>query len=595
MRLTSVLALGLVVGTSGTPLAAQLRSGRPPLPEQLNNNPRLLVANPFSFSSTDSASAVRVGIGMRDRISKFGDKWWRVITRQQMNDALLQYAYPIDAVLPPLVARQLANSLQARGLVLSTLLRGDGGRYTVEARLAGLNDDAGHMVRIAQLPNQALEEFGAKVADSLQNAFKALPDAKLCDNTKATAAEKATESAIKALRLQPNHGLAEYCVAQIHIAKKAPVDTIINHLKGATKGDWLSLPAWTSLAVQYQAKGDSTQTINTFQEMLRVAPTNESLRKEAFRLFQNYGRPDAAEQVADEGLKLDQANADLWDLKFGACIAQGTPEKNKCAVDALEQVYALDSTKADTTFYTKITFAASRPSIPSKVTIDSAGTKLTRDSVLIDTERFVRWARKGAGKYPNNAILLGQLAEAYGVAGPLDSAVSVTRRLMAVDSSDLTPVLKVAKALAEAKRGRDAVPFAPYVERLGGSEDKQNMSLILAQIAAFPLLQSTPPDYDQAAELARVAVKLVPPEARAAQLANFVLGLSTFQIMVAKDKPAFDTKSCPLAQEMKILLDESGPALTAGRSISPTTIDRYLPHHPTYVTRVDQMIKAYCK
>ena len=159
----------------------------------------------------------------------------------------------------------------------------------------------------------------------------------------------------------PNHGLAEYCLARIAIATKAPVDTVITHLRNATKGDRLSLDAWTALAVQYQAKGDSTQTIETFKELLRVAPTNEALRKEAFGLFQRYGRPDAAEEVADEGIKLDPANADFWDLKFSACISQGKPEKNKCAVEALETVYSLDSTKADTTFYTKMTFAVMQP------------------------------------------------------------------------------------------------------------------------------------------------------------------------------------------------------------------------------------------
>ena len=74
--------------------------------------------------------------------------------------------------------------------------------------------------------------------------------------------------------------------------------------------------------------------------------------------------------MADEGSRLDPANADLWDLKFGACIVQEKPEKNKCAVDALEQVYALDSTKADTTFYTKMTYATSLPYKNGMVTID---------------------------------------------------------------------------------------------------------------------------------------------------------------------------------------------------------------------------------
>jgi tetratricopeptide (TPR) repeat protein len=573
MRLNRLVFAGLVLTIPTSPVVAQLRSSRPP--PQVVNLPRLMIANPHSFSSQDSAAAVRIGAALRDRAGGIADRWYKVILRAQMNEALQQYAYPVDAVLPPMVARQLAQSLNARAMIVATVLRNETGRYTIEARLAGMNDDAGHMVRITQTANQAFEDFGARVGDSLNASFRALPDAKSCENLRATAPEKAAESAAKALRIQPNHGLAEYCLAQIAISKKLGVDSVIAHLKNSTKGDWLSLGTWTALAVQYQAKGDSTATIATFKEMLRVAPTNEALRKEAFKLFQNYGRPEAAEDVADAGLQLDPANADLWDLKSNACLDQGQtkPEKNQCAVDALERVYDLDSTKADTAFYSKISYAASLPPV--------------------DTAHFVKWTRLGSAKYPNQPFLLSKLAEAYSIAGPVDSAVAVTKRLVAVDSSDLIPVLRVAKTLADAKRGRDALEFSPIIDRLGSLEDKTNFALVLGQ-AAFPMLQP-PPDYLQAADMARAALKMVAAGSRAAQLANFVLGLATFAQIPPLDPEAEKNKSCPIAQQMKLLLDEAGPALLAGRSINEATAARFITGVEGFTPRINSMIKAYCK
>ncbi len=575
MRLTPLVVAGLVAALPCTPLAAQLRSSRP-IPQQ-QNLPRLLVANPFSFSAHDSAAAVRIGVGLRDRVEKNADRWFKVVQRAQMNEALQQYAYPVDAVLPPLVARQLGQSLNARAMVFGTLLRGDGGRYTIEARLANMNDDAGYIARVTQSPNQSFEEFGAKAADSLAPAFRALLDAKACDNQRATMPDKAAESAAKAVKILPNHGLAEYCLAQILITRKAPVDSVIAHLRNATRGDRLSLPVWTALAVQYQAKGDSAATIETFKEMLRVAPTNEALRKEAFRLFQNYGRTAAAEEVADSGLALDAANADLWDLKSNACLDQGQtkPEKNRCAVDALEKVFELDTTKADTLFYAKMAYAVSLPPI--------------------DSARFIKWTRMGVTKYPRHGFLLSKLAEAYSVAGPVDSALVVTQRLMAVDSSDVTPVLRVAKTLADTntKRARDAMTLIPYIERFGGPDDKANMGAILAG-AGVPLLSGTP-DYPLAAELSRAALKLLPADSRTAQLANFVLGLSTFQMMVAMDTEAASQKSCPLAQQMKILMDESAPALQAGRSINEAVVAPRIQALEQFTARIKSLIKAYCK
>jgi tetratricopeptide (TPR) repeat protein len=595
MRLNQLVAAGIVLALPATPLAAQLRSSRPPPQQQ--NLPRLMVANPHSFSAQDSTASVRVGQGLRDKIGGVSDRWYKTLQRAQMNEALQQYAYPVDAVLPPMVARQLATSLNARVMIIGTMLKGEGGRYTVEARLAGINDDAGQMVRMTQNPNESFEDFGARIASAFEPTFKALDDAKQCENLRQSQPAKALEAALKALKDQPASGLAHYCLARIAIDKKAPVDTILAHLKLTTQGDPLSLPAWTALAVQYQAKGDSAQTIATFKQLLRVAPTNEPLRKEAFRLFLNYGQIGAAENVAVEGLQLDPANADLWDLKSSACLFQDSPQKNKCAVEALEQVFALDSTKADTTFFTKITFAASRPvkidtlHIPS----DTTGTRPARDSVVpvADNERFLKWSRMGVAKYPNNAILIGQLAQAYSVAGPVDSAVAVTKRLMAVDSSDVSQVLRVAKALGDAKRVKDALELVPYIERLGSAEDKQNMAAILAT-GAFPLLQP-PPDYPLAADIARASLKLAPPNSQIFKLGNYILGLALFQQVVGLDEEAVKTKSCPLAQQMKTLLTEAGPALEAGRTINEGVVGARLQALEQFGKHIDSLIKVYCK
>jgi len=503
-----------------------------------------------------------------------------------------------------MVARQLAGQLgPARALILSTVVKGDGGRYTVEARLAGINDDAGQVVRLTQNPNESFEDLGKRAAQALQPAFRALPDARECEAKREAEPAKALEAAAKAIKTLPNSGLAHFCLAEIGIARKAPIDSIAVHLKQATDGDPQSLPVWTALAVQYQAKADSTATVETFKQMLRIAPTNEQLRKEAFRLFLNYGQTGAAEQVADEGLVIDPANADLWDLKSSACLFQDTPEKTRCAVEALERVYDLDTTKADTTFFTKITFAASRPSLEMKARVDTAGKVIPADGggirdttvAVVDSLRFLKWAQRGHDKYPDNVVLLGQLAEAYSLAGPVDSAVSVTKQLMARDSSDVSPVLRVVLKLADAKRGRDALALAPYIERLGGPEDKGNLAAILVR-AAFPMLQP-PADYLLVADMGREVVKLSPPGSQTATYGNYLLGLGVFQQVADLDTEATNNKSfsCELGQKLKAMLAEAEPALTAGRTVAEAVVAPRLNAMPQFNKHVDAIIKQYCK
>ena len=256
-----------------------------------------------------------------------------------------------------------------------------------------------------------------------QPAVKALPDAKACVDQRTSKPDKAVDAANKAIKALPNHGLAEFCLAQIAMDKKSPRAEVVKHLQAATKGDPMSLPVWTALATQYQQANDTANTLVAFSQMLRVAPTNQKLREELFKYFLQSGHPETARQVADEGLKLDPYNADLYDLKSNACLFLSD---FKCAVDALETMYATDSTKADTLFFTKISAAAAEGEKP-------------------DTVRLLKWTQIGVRKYPDNMTLLGYLNRAYSLSGPVDSVVAVTNRIIAKDTTAVVPALEAAE------------------------------------------------------------------------------------------------------------------------------------------------------
>lgn len=565
-----LLPILFVAGLTG-PATAQLRSNRPNRPTQ--NLPRLMTANPYAANSADSAAAVRVGEGMRKRMEDVAGKWFTVITRDQMNEALLQYAYPADAVLPPTVARTLASQLQARFIVTSTLSRTEGGRYAVQVRAIGMNDRAGYTATLTQAPNTTPEDFGKAAADALANNFKALDDARKCWDGQVSKPADAVESAGKALKDQPNHGLAEFCLAEIAASRKAPRDTLITHYKNATVGDPLSLEAWSKLKDEYVAANDTANVIKTYQEMLRVAPTNQQLRDQAFRVFLQYGQPLAAKTVAEEGLAIDASNAELWDLKSNACLFL---EDFNCAVDALEQAFTVDSARADSLFYNKISVAATqRP----------------------DTARLLKWAQRGAAKYPTSATMLDHLVTAYSYAGPVDSSISSVKRLYAVDSSDMRPALKVIQQLAAEKRWTEVEDLGQYVERLGDAEMKQNYALLLVNGALAKLQQPDSQDLEGAAAMARKGVELSVPGGRVALNANYILGLATVLQLPKLDPLIMESKSCEMAQKAQQLRDEAEGAITIGAPAIQDTnaVGRYLQLAQGYKPRIESQVKAFCK
>jgi tetratricopeptide (TPR) repeat protein len=572
MRLRAAPLLAVLVTLAAAPLAAQLRASRPTRPVQ--NLPRLMVSNPHSFASADSAAAVRVGAGLREKVETVADKWYLTIARTQMNDALVQYGYPPDAVLPPLVARQLATQLQARAILSSTLSRGEGGRVTVETRLLGISDQTGYMTRVIQGPNQSFEDLGKAIGDSLKPAFTALAEAKECDQLRTTDTRKATEAAQKALKAQPNHGLAEVCLAVIALAQKAPSDQIIAHFQNAVKGDRLSLEAWGGLLGQYQQKNDTAQVIETYKEILRVAPTNQKVREEALKYLVSVGRPAVGEEVAREGLQFDPTNTDILDLLATACLIQGTPEKNKCAIEALEQVHSLDTAKADTLFFQKILFVASQDSTQPAA--------------------YVKWAGAASKKYPRNSYFLGELVRAFGYSGNVDSLVASTKRLVAIDSSDMQPVLRAVIALNGAKRFTEAIELGGYVERYGQDTDKKNLGSVLAQ-GGLAVLQTQPIDSKLAEAIGRKAVSLLGTTGRAAQLANYVLGVGLMLQIQDMDKAVIEAKSCEAIDGLEKIVGETKAAFTIGRDIQPGFIDERLPWLGSYTERITQMRKVYCK
>jgi tetratricopeptide (TPR) repeat protein len=571
MYLLRLVLIALVGVVAVVPLAAQGIPRGARTQTTVNAAPRLMVANPFAFAPADSATAVKIGSAARSEMKGIAGRNFNVVEQAQMNDALKQYGYPVDAILSPPLATTLAKNIQARVLVSATMARGAGGRTSVTARLTGVNDDAGNVVTLSQDQGQTLEDFGKKVAQALGPAVKSLPDAKACIDQRTSKPDKATEAASKAIKALPNHGLAEFCLAQIAMDKKAPRAEVVKHLQASVKGDPLSLPVWTALATQFQQANDTVNTLVAFKQMLRVAPTNQKLREELFKYFLQSGHPETAREVADEGLKLDPYNADLYDLKSNACLFLSD---FKCAVDALETMYATDSTKADTLFFTKISAAAAEGEKP-------------------DTVRLLKWSQIASRKYPDNLTLMGYLNRAYSLSGPVDSVVSVTNRIIAKDTTAVVPALEAAKALVDAKRPKEAVPFLEFAVAHGDAQAKENAAALL-YTAAAPLLQE-PQDLEGAAELLRLAVKSSNPTGKVYPAANYLLGLATLFQVPKIDPIAEKQKSCDLARQEQALLVASDSALTLGRPVNPEAVDKNLGIIKQYKPRIASMLKAYCK
>ena len=530
---------------------------------------RVMVANPYASATADSSASVAIAEGMRGRLTKVAGTEYTIVSDTTMNIALEQFGYPRNAILSPANALILAKQIPGtKGIITSTLTRQEGGPYSMTSRLFGVQSDAGVVQAAQQQPGEKLDAFGARAAEALKPAFAAFDDAKACEDLRATKPEDATKAAQQSLKSVPDQGLAHLCLAQIAIAQKKPRPEIVSELTAATKGDPLSLTAWTLLAEQHEQAGDTAAVVADFKQMLLVAPGNQKLRETIFKYLLQAGKPNVAREVADEGLKIDPNNWELYDLKSNACLFQSD---FKCAIDALAQAYAVDSTRADSSFYKKIAVAAAQQP---------------------DTARLLEWSQRGLKKYPDNVELLGYAEQAYLLTGQTDSVVAIAKRLLAADPTQLDPALAAIQALAGAGKISDAAPLIEMVEAKGSPQQKEQLSAILAN-AALPLLQKQ--DYVGAADLSRQCVKSADPKGRIIGSCQLIFGLAAFQSAATMDTETEKTKSCDMAKKEDALVNEAEVALTAAKATRPDAVEKPLAAVPQFKARTASMIKSYCK
>ncbi|MBW8772299.1 MAG: hypothetical protein JF590_03250, partial [Gemmatimonadetes bacterium] len=549
-RTVPMLAL---IGVSVGSLAAQIPINRG-RPAGAATAPRMLVATPYTDRAADSAAAVTIGAALRIKFDRQVGTTFFVIPRDQMNRALAEFSYPADAILNRESAYRLATSMQSRTLLFTELNRegGQSGPFRARARFSTGADDPGNTITIRQAAGQSLQQFGEAIASAFNQVVRAQNDAKACMDQMATNPAKAAESAAKAIRTFPSHGLAHYCLAELAKGRGAADPQYVPELDLTVRGDSLSLKALGELATLFNDRSDTANVILKWQQIIEAAPTNRTLIEAASKVFRNYGRPDAAQQVADRGIALDSLDVAMWDLRSSACLFQS---KYSCSVSSLEQIVTIDSTKADSNFIFRVIVTAGALFQGDSTTwADSTALKAT----------FLKWAQLGAAKFPTNKNIIGQLPSALVVNGQSDQIPAIIDRIWALDSSDVSVLLPGVDATLKGKRWADAARYGALVSAKGDDQQKLAIAVNFTNTARG-LLTVAPTDPEGAYTLLHVAAP-ASTDPRIVPSANLLLGYAALQTAGKYDTQAEQGKSCDIARRMDALLDESNAGFTIGKT-----------------------------
>jgi tetratricopeptide (TPR) repeat protein len=572
----STLSLVAIATISGN-AAAQIPTNRNPNAPRANA-PLLLVATPYTPIAEDSAAAVEAGEGLRERLRRLLGRDYNITTREKMNEQLINFGYPADALLDQHGAGRFASSGSASLLVYPTYQRINNG-HVLNARLrmvGALTGIAGHVASVTANPGEKPEDLGERTAEQLRPAFRAMASVRDCFNFAATDQAKAIAAAQKALNELPGLGAAEFCWGEILRSRDTTSTEALAHFERAVKSDPMSLGTYEKMGSIYHLRGDSAKVITTYQTMLQVDPLDQALRERSFQLFQIYGRPSAAEEVADAGIQRDPSNTDWYDLKSNACLMQ---EKFSCAIDELEKLWQVDSTRADSSFFSKITYAANGGN---------------------DTTRFVKWALKGVERYPDHQDILNAANRAYGMTGDAENAIASARKLMVINPYDPAPVNRTVVLLGNAGQAERILEFLPVVKDAQDEELSNNFAGVLVTEAS-KVGSGQNPDLAKAALLSQAAIDGGVTVPSTLAYANYFVAANYMsQITPMSQAVRQPSRTCEQVRAYKELLDKAKPALDAAAlapndAIKAYVTDTALPGVTSELTFVGQLMPTVCR
>jgi len=594
----AVLFAGLALSVA--PAQAQLHSRRP--------TEQALFLIPAPQSPDDSAFVVALADDVRDEMEDRLRRQIITIPSANICRVLEESAYRCDAVLNPADADRLAQAMRADVYIVGSMWREDDtpvSRFRmVDVRRTGLSG----WVTVPGAPGASPEDFATTIIDSLEHQMEAARWARECTEERDRGDfEESMVRAHRALAIYPNHPSAAMCAEVVSEVLQQPADSQIAYLELAVAGDSLLSRGWERLGRMYQAKGDSTASLQAFAQQSRTRPTDRQLRMGVIAGAITLGSYDVARDLADEWMAVVPTDLGILQLKARACVEGGLWG---CALDASRQWYELDSTLVgDSAFYQQVIGAAQSLgntteqlewSAEAVRHVPGSASLWRAHAAALVAEASTVGAVAGVEADPGRADSLAALEQVY-----TDSAVAVYDHLLAMDSTDVRSALAGARLVLGMVEIDTAIPLDTARLLKGGeflgravAASPADTSVLMNVAVTFyqrgsalvrtRMLFQTGVDWLEYSVEYDVLGRLSPQN-------YFFLGLGYMFLIFEFDQQVTATESCELVDEEARLVARGKEAMTLGAQLAPDQANRFLQQFNTFEERIPQLRRAWCQ
>ncbi len=556
-------SVALALAVWPVPAQAQLARQRGPDP----NAPKLMVV-PFQREGGDSALAVTIADGARDRIATAIPYRFNVIAKGPMNENLAGSGFPVDVPLEISTVRQLARFLNARAVLEGNILRRPGDSVLVIARLGevvGPNPQSATAVTVVPRA-RAGAAIGGELANRLLDAYRSFEHVTACnrwvDSSNYARAQQAVD---RALQAYAGSATAYLCLARIRRGANAPPDSILAALLRAHDSDSLNSLVLRQLATIYQERADTTAMLHELHHVLSVDVRDNDLRIRVARLYVQRGMPDTALVIVDEGLVANPSSVELLQTKS---IALAADNRWRDAATTLSQVAEVDSSNIDSLFAVRITNYYR--SIP-------------------DSAALLTWLRIVTTRLADQVPYHYSLGEMLFVVGDTAGAIEANRRYMALNPADGRGHLAAARYLAAARQYDSALV---HVDAVMGDSTLRTFTPAIYLQAGLQAYRDS--NWTRAAALLGQARPYA--TGRVLTPVAFFLGLSQVQLGVVADNDAQTNRNCDAARRAGDLWNSAEQNIIAGVAQNRDAANQLLSQViPAYKQRADAMTRNFCR
>ena len=566
LRRRMVMAAGVCISLAarGTDASSQVSSRNLPSAD----TPKILVPT-FRVSGTmaDPSLGVQGSEAVRSRLAQqFTAKQLWAIPKAEIDRQLEAAGYRTDSALSPNDVKELARILRADEIISGEVTRLPDGSVKVTTRML-LARDLNLAQPLGEVIAKSISDAAKSVTRELAEARKQLKDNRECESHyRGSKYDEAIAVAHKGIAAYPKATLVRLCMATALSAKKAPLTEVIRVSDEVLAIDPISRLALGIKYEAYRELGDSVRAVQTLVAILKTDPTNPSLVQPVIERLAVLD-PKLAAPILDTVVALNPADASLVRTQWLVLLRANEFAR---AIEVGEGLATLDSAAMDSTWFTRMTAAASAAN---------------------QAQKAAEYAGRAAQRFPRSAAFHVLHSQMLRRSGQRELAVAAMQRAVEIDPKVDNGYVAIVVGFSETGRPDSASAWARKAMGAGISSETIGKALLPSLTPLLAKAQETKARADWRAVL--TTAQAINAVARSTS-GSYYAGLAAFQVGSDAVQAMTQPASCAELKLIEEMFTVAETEIAFGGRADPETAGKIISYIRSVLPQIPQR-RASCR